>query len=393
MRVAFLTNIVSPYRLPVFQRLAQTPDWDFRVMVNAMSEFDRSWAVSHNACPVRKSKTWSLRRTVHSDVPVPFDQTITLHFPVGLWGDLRRFRPQVVISHELGPRTMLAAAYCKAYGIPLVIWSYQSLVSATQGSGLKQIVRRRLISQASCLIGMGGQARDVLRGWGASDENIIDAPNTADNETLIRRYADAASKNAAQKLRWEFGKGRKIATVIGRLVPLKGTAALLEQWSALPQSIRDQWRLVFVGEGPLAKLVQDSEDDSVYHAGQADATLMADWYQASDLHIFPTLGDVWGLVVNEAMLCGTPTLCSVHAGCSTDMIHDGCNGFTYDPTVSDAASRLHAALTHPQLGRVGEQARRTANQFTPDRLAHGFREAVNKVTRITEYEELIPAVA
>ena len=393
MRVAFLTNIVSPYRLPVFQRLAQTPDWDFRVMVNAESEFDRSWAVSHDACPVRQSKTWSFRRIVHSDIPVPFDQTITLHVPVGLWGDLRRFRPQVVISHELGPRTMLAAAYCKAHGVPLVIWSYQSLVSATQGSGLKQMVRRRLISQASCLIGMGGQAREVLRGWGGDDERIVDAPNTADNETLINRFADPSSKAAAHKLRWEFGKGRNIATVIGRLVPLKGTAALLQQWSALPQSVKDQWRLVFVGDGPLAKLIEDSDDESVCHAGHADAAQMADWYQASDLHIFPTLGDVWGLVVNEAMLCGTPTLCSVHAGCSTDMISDGHNGFTYDPTAPDAVSRIHDALTHPKLTCVGAQAQLTANQFTPDRLAQGFREAVSRVTRYTDYEELIPAIA
>ena len=41
MRVAFLTNIVSPYRAPVFRRLAETPGWSLRVFVNAQSEFDR----------------------------------------------------------------------------------------------------------------------------------------------------------------------------------------------------------------------------------------------------------------------------------------------------------------------------------------------------------------
>ena len=42
MRVALLTNILAPYRMPVFHALAETPDWKLRVFVNAKSEFDRA---------------------------------------------------------------------------------------------------------------------------------------------------------------------------------------------------------------------------------------------------------------------------------------------------------------------------------------------------------------
>ncbi len=45
MRVALLTNILAPYRMPAFRALAQTPGWTVRVFVNAESEFDRSWTV------------------------------------------------------------------------------------------------------------------------------------------------------------------------------------------------------------------------------------------------------------------------------------------------------------------------------------------------------------
>ena len=39
MRVALLTNILSPYRMPAFRALAHTPEWTLRVFVNAEGEF------------------------------------------------------------------------------------------------------------------------------------------------------------------------------------------------------------------------------------------------------------------------------------------------------------------------------------------------------------------
>ncbi|MHC5004391.1 MAG: glycosyltransferase, partial [Planctomycetota bacterium] len=160
MRVAFLTNIISPYRKPVLSELAATPGWSLRVLVNADSEFDRGWSVDWSDLDVVRSRSISLRRRVVSEEPVRFEQVITLHVPVGLWGDLRRFRPDAIISHELGPRTMVAAAYARAHRVPLIIWSYQSRISATQGERLRGRVRRALLRQATAVVGMGIQARD-----------------------------------------------------------------------------------------------------------------------------------------------------------------------------------------------------------------------------------------
>ena len=323
MRVVFLTNIISPYRLPVFQRLAKTPGWDFQVLINAASEFDRSWNVETGGLQVKQSKTWSIRRTVHSNDPVPFDQVITLHLPRSLWSDLRKLRPDVVISHELGPRTMLAAAYCRLHRIPLVIWAYQSRISATQSNGLKNMVRRALLKQAKVAVGMGSQAREALRGLGVEEARIVDALNSADCDTLAHRLEDIETHRQAQQIREKYGNGRKLACVFGRLVPLKGTSKILEQWGSLPMSVRQQWRLVFVGEGPLAEIITGLGDEGIVHAGAVAPDQMAAWYKATDLHLFPTLGDVWGLVVNEAMQCGTPTLSSTRSALGSAWTRSG----------------------------------------------------------------------
>jgi len=370
MRVAFLTNIVSPYRRPLLERLAATPGWDLRVFVDAEREFDRSWSVDTSGLSLTQTRSLSLKRRAQTPGSAGFEQVLTLHLPLSLPRDLARFRPDVVISHELGPRTALAAAYARLFRVPLVIWSYQSLVSAASGNPR---LRRSLLSQASAVIGMGSEAREVLRSWGVPDATIVDAPNAADHETIAARLAAPEAEARALELRARFG-GRKIALVAGRLVPLKGTARLLASWDQLPQSLRQQWRLVFIGEGPLAELV--ARHPEAVHVGHVQTKAVPDWLGAADLHVFPSLGDVWGLAVNEALHCGTLTLSSSRAACTADMIVEGVSGLTYDPVAPHAWRRLQGALEHPTPSTLARAGRARAQAFSQDRMAQGFRDAV-----------------
>ena len=100
-------------------------------------------------------------------------------------------------------------------------------------------------------------------------------------------------------------------------------------------------------------------------------------YAAAELVVFPSLGDPWGLVVNEAFACGRPVLCSRLAGCADDLLRPGANGWLSDPTDADAfAQTLGEALTSPDLARLGTRARATAERFQPERMADGLRRAI-----------------
>lgn len=379
MRVAFLTNIVSPYRRGVFERLAATPGWDFRVIVNAEREFDRAWDVNCRGLPIATSRTLTLRRRVVTHVPVRFEQTIELHIPTGLWSDLRAFTPDVIISHELGPRSIVAAAYARASGSRLAIWAYQSRISGTQGGRAKRVLRRALLNQADIAIGMGSQAREVLRSLGVEDHRIADAPNSADDVGLAEQLASTGLEQATANIRGRF-PGKRVALVVGRLIPLKGIPELLASWEQLAPQTRDRWQLVVVGDGPMRAML-DSASPNVSCVGHVSASHMAAWYRAADLHIFPTLGDVWGLVVNEASQCGTPTLCSIHAGCCDDVIEHGTTGFVFDPVMkAEAAQVLEQTLSHADLAGIGRAAQHALKAFTLDRLAESFRAAVARIS-------------
>ena len=163
--------------------------------------------------------------------------------------------------------------------------------------------------------------------------------------------------------------------------PSKGILPLLGAWRALPEAARADWTLLFVGDGPLADAV-----DAARRACGAGAIArlpalrpdaLAGVYAGSDLLVFPSLADPWGLVVNEAMACGLPVLCSRLAGCADDLIEPGRTGWLCDPTDSeDLRAALAHALTDPARAALGARARDTAKRFGPATLANGLRRAI-----------------
>ena len=128
--------------------------------------------------------------------------------------------------------------------------------------------------------------------------------------------------------------------------------------------------------------------DGVVLAASVPADEVSDWYAAADLHVFPSLGDVWGLTVNEAMACGAPNLCSIRAGCCDDLIQHGVNGLRFDPAdPQDATRGLADAMTRSDLQAMAAVARTTIAPFTLDRLAGGFRQAVESVGVISSTQQ------
>jgi glycosyltransferase involved in cell wall biosynthesis len=386
-RVALLTNVLTPYRLPVYRDLANTPGWELRVMASRRQEagFGRAHEGAFDAAcqilDVELVKGLSFRRRVATNGKVDASQWIETHFPVGILPALARFRPDVIVSGELGARSALAALYSTLTGVPLVLWSYQSRSAAEAMSPLRRALARALITRARTVVGMGTQAREVLRQLGATNTSIFDAPNAHDREFLCDRLRAADGLSVRESLRAGLGCRERIALVAGRLVPAKGIRPLLASWLRLSPSRRRDWTLLFVGDGPLADEVRMAADTAapgaIVKAPSVPPAQLVEFYAAADLLVFPSLGDPWGLVVNEALEAGLPVVCSSLAGCSDDLIDPGRNGWCFDPTDPGAIlSVLAEALASPRLGRMGEAARDTAKRFGPEVMAGGLRRAI-----------------
>jgi glycosyltransferase involved in cell wall biosynthesis len=370
MRVALVTNIVSPYRAPVFRRLAETPGWRLRIFTSAETEFDRSWNVDSGGLDVVRVRGASLVRRGR-----------TLHLPLALPLALRRFRPELVVSGELGPRSWLALLYCIVARVPLVLWTYPSRTGGQRAQGWQLRLRQALLRRARAVIGMGTQAREALTAWGVPDGAIHDAPNAHDAEGLHKLLARVDPEAARRGLRAGLGCRDRIALYVGRLIETKGVAPLLDVWEDLAPGLRSGWTLLLLGSGPLEEHVRHAvrthERGEIVHLRAVPESEVAAFYAGADLLVLPSLEETWGVVANEAMACGLPVCGSRLAGCADDLLLEGETGWVFDPRLAhDFTAALLRALDCPDRERLGAQARRHAARFGPDAMADGMRRAI-----------------
>ena len=59
------------------------------------------------------------------------------------------------------------------------------------------------------------------------------------------------------------------------------------------------------------------------------------FYAAAEIFVFPTLGDPYGLVVDEAMACSLPIISTSSAGEIHDRVEEGVNGYIVPPKDSE----------------------------------------------------------
>jgi glycosyltransferase involved in cell wall biosynthesis len=170
-------------------------------------------------------------------------------------------------------------------------------------------------------------------------------------------------------------QGRFTVLAVGTHDLRKGTPYLLEAWrrAAIPDA-----ELHLIGPLRLAKGFLDRYAGLFRHSAHVAKSDLGAHYAAADLLAFPTLGDGFGLVIQEAMCSGTPVV-TTPCGGGPECITDGVDGWIVPPRDVDAlVERLReAAANRDRLFAVGAAARARAERWT-------WREAGDALVRALE---------
>ncbi|MGH9692552.1 MAG: hypothetical protein ACRD5Z_00320, partial [Bryobacteraceae bacterium] len=153
LRVALLTNLIPPYHKPVLDCMARRYG-GLRVLLSTPMEANRPWKLEWQGLDVVVQKTRTLSgRWRH---PGGFSEPLAVHLPLDTLAQLRRYRPHVVISVEMGMRTLLAAVYRKFNRRSrLIVWAEVS-EATEQGRGLlRRILRVLLCRHADAFLAVG----------------------------------------------------------------------------------------------------------------------------------------------------------------------------------------------------------------------------------------------
>ena len=146
--------------------------------------------------------------------------------------------------------------------------------------------------------------------------------------------------------------------------------------------------LVFAGDGPeRSNLERRATElglaDRVRFLGFLNQSQLPPAYCAADLFVLPSLFEPFGLVVNEAMLCGLPVAVSDRVGARFDLVRPDENGYVFPAgDVEALAAILRQILPDPEkMARMGAAARRRMEAWSPREYVDGVVRAVNLVAK------------
>lgn len=172
---------------------------------------------------------------------------------------------------------------------------------------------------------------------------------------------------------------------VGMLIQRKGVQQLLEACRLLKQKHSMPFTLLIVGDGEqkpaLEQFVQERDlSNEIKFVGYIEYAKLGAYFRHTDVFVFPTLEDIWGMVVLEAMAFGKPILCSKWAA-SSEMIIDGENGFIFDPYWEESLSaRMLQFLKQPDLiSEMGNKSKLIIAPFNPKSVSKSLTELVYSV--------------
>ena len=127
----------------------------------------------------------------------------------------------------------------------------------------------------------------------------------------MRKHSEMAKHKNDYRKELGIETDRFIIINVGRPIKVKGFNILLDAY--MKTKITDKLDLYIVGGEPqedVKKIVEDNNLANVHFIGLLSTEELNKYYAASDMMVFTSRGDVWGLVVNEAMSFGLPVVSS-----------------------------------------------------------------------------------
>jgi D-inositol-3-phosphate glycosyltransferase len=156
-------------------------------------------------------------------------------------------------------------------------------------------IGRWIFLKARRIVVYNKNVHDFLRSSGVPETRILFMANGIDTTVFC-----PATSNERIEIRRRFGlpADRPLVLFVGRLVEKKGYQILLEA--------RDPaYDIVLAGPGVIPR---HGRTQGVHWVGPLDQTQTRELYRACDLFAFPAVGEIFTLVMQEAMACGLPVL-------------------------------------------------------------------------------------
>ncbi|TGD95679.1 glycosyltransferase family 4 protein [Methylobacterium nonmethylotrophicum] len=352
--VVVVTGALAPYTQVLYRALAAALDRPLAVLACTAREPARQWqlaAADGYDFSVLPGLRW------HRDA------VRNLYVNPGVVTRLARLRPAAVILNDFSPTMAMAALAARSLRIPYAIRT-DGVPETDPGtrSPAHRALRRVIVPGAAFGLAPSEGGRTLLAGYGLAPARIHRAPlfpawtpqpPLPDPEARPYDVLFCGILN-------EEVKGARFFTDV-----LCACAAL-----GRPLRVR------VAGDGPLRAEMAARLSEAGIPArfdGYLSQEALAEAHASARLLLFPSRGDVWGIVVNEALQSGAAVLASPHSGAARELLAaQGC-GVVRPMEVADWARTTLDLLDDPgRRARLREAAGRVLPEVSLDRAVAGY---------------------
>lgn len=366
MRVLFSTNVPSPYRVDFFNELGKYCDLTVCFERKSASDRDDKWvgeaannyrAIQLDLKPYKedRSRGNALREFVRTN-----------EFDI------------VIFTNYVSPATMSAISYCRAHRKKYYI-EFDGGFNK-KDSFLKKIIKKHLICGAAGYFTTCEEHKSYLLSLGIAENNIWKYPFSSVSEEDVNNAERLLSENK-DKLKTELLiKEEKVILTVGRFIPCKRFDVLLKTVAKLDRKIG----VYLIGGEPTeeySNLCKELELENVHFVGFKTKQELFPYYAVADVFTMTTEGDVWGLVINEAMAYSLPIISSDRCIAALEMVKENENGYIVPVGNSDAlAEKIDTIIGDDARKKAfSEKSLEIARKYTIEKMAERHIEIFEKI--------------
>lgn len=360
--VVVVTGALAPYTHVLYERLGARLAEGFGRRLHVLSctprESARQWVLApplryrHAVLPGLRWHRSSIRNLYLNPAVVP---------------RLAALAPAALVLNDFSPTMLMAAGAARLRRIPTLIRT-DGIVETDPGRGSvpHRLLRRAIVGGAAAGLGPSEGSRDLLVRYGLAPERFFLSP-------LFPAWTPPAPPPPDSKRPYDL-------LFCGMLnEEVKGARFFTEVvLGCLARGRRLSVRVA--GDGPLrgemeARFAQAGL--AAHFDGFLGQEALAETYASARLFLFPSRGDVWGIVVQEALQSGTPVLASPHSGVATGLLTpNGCGAVR----PMDVAAWVEATLAllddAGQRRDLREAAELVMPRYTPEAAVEGYIDAL-----------------
>ena len=307
----------------------------------------------------------------------------------GLRKALHRIAPKAVMVLGYGSQFDQSAFYEGLKTRRPILFRGETTDHARGRNPLKSFARDHALrwgyQRAARLLYIGKRSHAHFRRMDCPEEKLIFSPYCVD--TSIFETSETARLSLREAARVALGIARDAIVLLfsGKLSRTKNPELLLRAVKRLPDELLARSIAVFLGDGELRKTLQLSAPETPFvetrFLGFKNQSQLSPYYHAADLLVFPSQGDTWGLVVNEALHHGLPCVVSDAVGCAPDLIEVGVTGYVFkNGSIDSLVVSLQSAFSLIAREDVRQSCRNKVSAYSVENAARGIAEAYHQVS-------------